>query len=92
MDKQIYYIYDSHTCGEYYVSDEELDCPICEQCGDSDSLVYAGTYNEILKDIKFDEYGDGSPRDVQIVCREYDYVKGLLDEYIKKENSDGVSE
>lgn len=43
-----YYIYESHL-GEYYATDEELDYEdtYCETCGDSDSLVFIGTKEEL---------------------------------------------
>lgn len=49
---KVYYIYESHM-GGWYVTEEELpyeDC-YCEECGDSDILLYSGTVYDILEEL-----------------------------------------
>lgn len=85
MDNEILYIYDDHLGNGYYVTDEELDYDslYCEQCGDSDNLVYMGTKDQILnsldeeiEDIKNNE--ESSEWELDQAYQEKEYVKKLL--------------
>lgn len=53
MDKVIY-IYESHTGGDNYVSEKELtdEQRYCPSCNSSDTLLYKGTVDEILKSLE----------------------------------------
>lgn len=84
MEDNFYYIYDDHVGYGYYVSDEEEECEICEQCGDSDVLVYCGTKEDILKELqdKIDTVKN-LPDDNGYKIDEIEYLESEL-EYVRE--------
>lgn len=57
IDKDSYfYIYEDHLGGGYYLEDHELDYDelYCEQCGDSDRLVFEGDLFELEQQVRSD--------------------------------------
>ena len=73
MDETLY-VYSDHLYGEYYVSDEDYEIDVCPTCGDSDTLEYVGTYDEILYYLE---------ENIRTAQQNYDAVKYVLDEYRK---------
>lgn len=74
MDETLY-VYSDHLYGNYFVADEDYENEVCPQCGDTDTLEYVGTYDEILSSLEYD---------IRIAQQNYDAVKYVLDEYRKK--------
>lgn len=74
MDETLY-VYSDHLYGGYFVADEGYENEVCPQCGDSDTLEYAGTYDEILSYLE---------DDIRVAQHNYNAVKYVLDKYRKK--------
>lgn len=72
---ETFYVYSDHLYGEYFVADEDYENEVCPQCGDSDTLEYAGTYDEILSYLE---------DDIRVAQQNYNAVKYVLDKYRKK--------
>ena len=72
---ETFYVYSDHLYGGYFVADEDYENEVCPQCGDSDTLEYAGTYDEILSYLE---------DDIITAQHNYDAVKYVLDKYRKK--------
>lgn len=95
------YIYESHL-GGYFISSEDLDYEdlYCDECGDSDTLVYYGTPDEIfeqvlanlteakerqeIKELGVDLPYDDEAYEVEEAQWEYDTVYELLKPYLEK--------
>lgn len=78
MNDETLYVYSDHLYGEYFVTDEDYENDICPQCGDSDTLEYMGTYDEILYYLE---------EDIKRAQQNYGIVKCALDEYIKRQEA-----
>ena len=74
MTDETLYVYSDHQYGEYYVSDDEYEIEICPQCGDSDTLEYMGTYDEILYYLE---------EDIKRAQQNYDTVKEAISFYLR---------
>ena len=90
MEDNFYYIYESHLDYGYYVSNEEEECEICEQCGDSDTLVYCGTKEDIFKELQdeitkaknlTDEETIDRDSEIEYAESELEYVRKVIEEY-----------
>lgn len=104
MDK-ILYVYEEHCGGDDYVSDRELSDEelYCEMCNDSDTLIFHGTREEILKELKrninkakrrLKKAVDVDERlnaevDLDNAISEYQYIGDLINQYCWKELEKG---
>lgn len=82
MRDDIFYIYSDHLYGDFFVADEDYENDICPQCGDTDTLEYAGTYDEILSWLKYD---------IEVTQQKFDAIKGVMDTYIARNCGEWVS-
>ena len=82
------YVYDCHLGNGYYVTDEEIEDLYCEVCGDSDTLVYCGTKENIIKQLQEEldtakNSTDLCDKEYQIECAEseLEYVREIMKKY-----------
>ena len=73
MKDEVFYIYSDHLYGDYFVADEDYENGICPQCGDTDTLEYIGTYDEILGWLE---------ADIEAAQQKYDAIKNVMDRWM----------
>lgn len=97
MKNKVVYVYENHAGGDNFISDTEYTDKelYCEECRDSDRLLYKGTYDEILtllkKDIKkaqriykkatTDNERFDAEFELDRAVSNYQYINNLLNQY-----------